>query len=61
MATLSFPLRFETQEQKNKATELAKENNRSLNSHILFLLDRAILSDNQRKERERLYSKQSKK
>lgn len=61
MATLSYPLRFESETQKKDIEKLAKENNRSLNAHILFLIDRAVLSNNQKEERAKLYEKQSKK
>lgn len=57
MATLGFPLRFNTEQQKKKIEDLAKENGRSANSHILFLIDRAILYDEQNKHRKALYNK----
>lgn len=55
MATLGFPLRFESETQKKDIEGLAKENNRSLNAQVLFLIDRAILSNKQSNERRKLY------
>ena len=60
MATLGFPLRFESEMQKQSAEKLAKNNNRSLNAHVLYLIDRAILSDKQKSERQLLLSKTKK-
>lgn len=60
MATLSFPLRFESEKQKKDIEKLAKGENRSLNAHLLYLIDRAILSDEQKKQRKELLSKTKK-
>lgn len=60
MATLSFPLRFDSINQKQSLKDLAKENGRSANAHILYLIDKAILSDSQKKERMALINKSKK-
>jgi len=52
---ISFPLRYNTEKQKKGLEDLAKENGRSANAHILHLIDRAVLSEQQRKERIKLF------
>jgi hypothetical protein len=59
MAT-GFPLRFNSENQKLSLIKLAKQNGRSANSHILYLIDRAVLSDSQKKERMELIGKSKK-
>jgi hypothetical protein len=43
MATLGFPLRFNTVKQKENIKKIAKKNNRSLNAEILHMVDMKIL------------------
>ena len=45
MASLGFPLRFDTQKQKDAITKIAKKNKRSINAEILHMVDMKILSD----------------
>ena len=42
MATLNFPLRFQSEQQKAKIKRIAKDHNRSMNAHILTLIDDAV-------------------
>ncbi len=42
MASLSYPLRFKSEQQKAKIKRIAKDHNRSINSHILHLIDEAV-------------------
>jgi len=58
--TIPFPLRFKSKEQKEYLEALACDAGRSANSHILFLIDRAILNDAQKKERMALLYKSKK-
>jgi len=51
---ISFPLYYNIEKQKKGLEDLAKENGRSANAQKLYLIDRAVLFDQQKKERLKL-------